>query len=483
MSVDGWNFEHTYTNLPEIFYSNQEPANAPDPQMVVFNRELAQALGLRSDKLADTPQVFAGASLPYGAKPIAQAYAGYQFGHFAMLGDGRAVLLGEQIAPDGRRFDIQLKGSGRTTYSRNGDGLAALSPMLREYIISEAMFALGIPTTRSLAVVLTGKGVIREKVLQGAVLTRVASSHIRVGTFNYISAFGKNEDLRALSDYCILRHFPWIESRKDESQNKYVLLLREVARLQASLIAKWQLVGFVHGVMNTDNMAISGETIDYGPCAFMDAYDPETVFSSIDTAGRYAFGNQSGIGAWNLSRFAESLLPLLHEDEGKAVELAQEEIADYWKLYNESWLAGMRGKLGLSGEEPENIGLVTELLGLMWKHELDYTNTFRSIMYAHQGDSPLFEISEFAAWNEKWRARLGRQKLSQDHAVDIMKKHNPAVIPRNHRVEEALAAAEQGDYSVMNDLLTACREPYQESEHYSLPPEPASCKYKTFCGT
>ncbi|MCL2589064.1 MAG: YdiU family protein, partial [Oscillospiraceae bacterium] len=366
--MEGLNFEHTYTDLPQIFYRFQNPAIAPNPQMVILNHELSKTLGLNPDELKTSPALFAGSSLPYGANPISQAYAGHQFGHFTMLGDGRAVLLGEQITPDGRRFDIQLKGSGRTPYSRGGDGLAALSPMLREYIISEYLFHLGIPTTRSLAVTLTGQDVIREKILPGAVLTRVASSHIRVGTFAYVSHFGTEEDLQKLSDYCIRRHFPWFENEED----KYLLLLREVSMLQASLIAKWQLCGFIHGVMNTDNMAISGETIDYGPCAFMDIYNPDTVFSSIDTFGRYSYKNQPNIGAWNLSRFAESLLPLLSESQDKAIELAEGEILDYLNHYNKNWLVGMRSKLGLISEEDDDSILIAELLDLMNAHKLDY---------------------------------------------------------------------------------------------------------------
>ena len=478
MAIDGWNFEHTYASLPEIFYRDQAPADSPNPQMVIFNRGLTQALGLNGDTLEASPEIFCGHALPDGARPISQAYAGYQFGHFAMLGDGRAVLLGEHVAPDGRRFDIQLKGSGLTHFSRGGDGLAALVPMLREYIISEAMSTLGIPTTRSLAVVLTGKDVVREKVLKGAVLTRVASSHIRVGTFNYISAFGTVEDTRKLADYSIRRHFPWLEKQ----QNKYRLFFKEVSRLQAALIAKWQLVGFIHGVMNTDNMAISGETIDYGPCAFMDTYDPDTVFSSIDTVGRYAYKNQPGIGAWNLSRFAEALLPLFDEDRETAIALAQEDIEDYWKCFNENWLAGMRLKLGIVTNEPEDASLVAELLDLMKKHELDYTSTFRSMISAGQDTWPLLEISELAAWRDRWRVRLNLDNQEPGRVVDVIKKHNPAVIPRNHRVEEALAAADDGDYSVMERLLEACRNPYEDSEEYSAPPK-QTLAYKTFCGT
>jgi len=476
----GWRLEHTYTSLPAIFYRNQNPTTAPTPKMVIFNERLAHDLGLNPEILNAKPEIFSGTKLPHGAKPISQAYAGYQFGYFAMLGDGRAVLLGEQITPQGSRYDIQLKGSGPTHFSRNGDGLAALLPMLREYIISEAMFCLGIPTTRSLAVALTGRDVTREKVLPGAVLTRVASSHIRVGTFNYASAYGTKEDLRALADYSIWRHFSILTNKENAEQNKYVQFLREVAKLQASLIAKWQLVGFIHGVMNTDNMAISGETIDYGPCAFMDIYDPDTVFSSIDAAGRYAYKNQPKIGAWNLSRLAESLLPLIHEDNEEALSLAQREIEYYWDSYNDNWLAGMRAKLGIVTPEPDDINLITGLLDLMARHKLDYTNTFYALA---NPDKKLFlDTSDFHAWHKKWQDRLSRQMQSQ-LSTDTMKKANPAVIPRNHRVEEALSAAESGDYSVMNSLLAALNKPYEESETYSLPPALASCNYKTFCGT
>jgi len=483
MSADGWNFENTYKNLPEIFYRSQKPMAAPNPQMVIFNRGLALALGLNSATLENAPEIFAGNSLPDGAIPISQAYAGYQFGHFAMLGDGRAVLLGEHVTHDNRRFDIQLKGPGRTPFSRGGDGFAALAPMLREYIISEAMFHLDIPTTRSLAVVLSGRDVARERVLQGAVLTRVASSHIRVGTFDYISAFGTFEDLRSLADYSIRRHFHYLECPEYADQNKYLLFFREVARVQAFLIAKWQLVGFVHGVMNTDNMAISGETIDYGPCAFMDAYDPDTVFSSIDTFGRYAYKNQPAIGAWNLARLGEALSPLLCADQADAAALVQEEISLYWRRYNENWLIGMRAKLGFIGEDPEDTEIIAQLLGLMKKHKADYTAMFRSIAPMASNGPELSETSEFAAWQNAWQGRLTRQSQRVACATELMRKCNPAVIPRNHRVEEALHAAEQGDLSVMNKLLEALRTPYKDSDIYSLPPNPTSCKYKTFCGT
>ena len=450
MQNEGWNLEHTYTKLPEMFYRNQKPEAAPVSQMCLFNHELAESLGLNANKLSVAAGIFAGTQLPYGAKPISQAYAGYQFGHFTMLGDGRAVVLGEQITPSGNRFDIQLKGSGATPFSRGGDGYAALSPMLREYIISEAMFHLGIPTTRSLAVALTGRNVIREKILPGAVLTRVASSHIRVGTFNYAAAYGTQEDVRTLVDYCIWRHFPELEGLED----RFHLFAREVARLQAELIAKWQLVGFVHGVMNTDNMAICGETIDYGPCAFLDVYAPNTVFSSIDTEGRYAYKNQPKMAAWNLAHFA-----------------GESEVSYFWECYERSWLQGMKNKLGILNDESEDAALISELLDLMATHKLDYTNTFRSLL------SP---ISELKNWQAKWAARLSRQP--QINITDIMNRHNPAVIPRNHRVEEALAAAENGDMSLTHKLLAALSKPYQDNAEYSQPPKVCG-NYRTFCGT
>ena len=474
MPNQGWNFENTYANLPPIFYSKQKPATVPAPQMIVFNNDLAADLGLDSDALRLSADIFSGNILPPDSNPIAQAYAGYQFGHFAMLGDGRAVLLGEHVAPDGRKFDIQLKGAGLTPYSRGGDGLAALLPMLREYIISEAMHHLGIPTTRSLAVVLTGKDVIREKVLQGAVLTRVAASHIRVGTFNFAAAYGTHEDLRLLADYTIERHFPHLTDIND----KYLLLLRETSQQQAALIAKWQLIGFVHGVMNTDNMAISGETIDYGPCAFMDFYDPGTVFSSIDIRGRYAYKNQPAIGAWNLSRLAEALLPLIEEsvaNQEKAIELAKIEIADYMTSYEKHWLNGMCSKLGFVDSETGDAALAAKLLDLMMAHKLDYTSTFRTLSNGEKVDG-------ISAWQSQWHARLERQSISPKDAMISMKRYNPSVIPRNHHVEEALTAAEYGDFSVMHNLLAALQNPYEDSPVYSKPPQD-NINYRTFCGT
>ncbi|BAH43751.1 conserved hypothetical protein [Brevibacillus brevis NBRC 100599] len=481
----GWNFDNSYTTLPKSFFSRLNPPPVRSPKLAILNERLAKSLGLNVEALQSEEVIamLAGNKTPEGAMPLAQAYAGHQFGHFTMLGDGRALLLGEQITPTGERFDIQLKGSGRTPYSRGGDGRAALGPMLREYIISEAMHGLGIPTTRSLAVVTTGESVYRESELPGAILTRVAASHIRVGTFQFAARFCSIEDLRALADYTLQRHFPEIETE----ENRYLLLLKGVIQRQAALIAKWQLVGFIHGVMNTDNMAISGETIDYGPCAFMDTYDPATVFSSIDVQGRYAYGNQPYIAVWNLSRFAESLLPLLHENEAQAVKIAEDVLAEFSKLYHSNWLTGMRAKLGLFNEEEQDEALIEGLLNMMKEHRADYTNTFRALTLNQPEETVLFGTSEFTEWHEQWKARLTRQPEDTDAVQQGMKKNNPAVIPRNHRVEEALEAAwKEGDYTVMERLLTVLSDPYaytpEQVEYTTLPAESAR-PYQTFCGT
>ncbi|MBB5147917.1 uncharacterized protein YdiU (UPF0061 family) [Ureibacillus thermosphaericus] len=478
----GWNFHNSYATLPPIFYTQLNPTPVAFPKLVVFNESLAEELNLNSDALQTEEGVatFAGNKIPEGAEPLAQAYAGHQFGYFTMLGDGRAILLGEHVNTQNQRFDIQLKGSGRTPYSRGGDGRAALGPMLREYIISEAMHALGIPTTRSLAVITTGETVIREQLLPGAILTRVASSHIRVGTFEFARKFGSKEDLQALCDYTIERHYPHLAKEK----NPYLQLLKEVIEKQAALIAKWQLVGFVHGVMNTDNMTVSGETIDYGPCAFMDLYHPETVFSSIDTYGRYAYGNQPKIGGWNLARFAEALIPLLDENKEKAVRLAKEAIETYPDLYVFYYLDGMRKKLGLLNEEAEDEALIQDLLQLMETYKQDYTNTFRALTL-QKFEEPFFQTPEFQDWYQRYQARLKRQ-----NSIDIMqmmKQHNPSVIPRNHRVEEAIeAAVERGDFTVMKKLLSIITNPYAysaEQEEYCTLPEYPDEPYITYCGT
>jgi len=479
MQNEKWNLNNSYSKLPKIFYTKQQPTPVCNPKLVLFNDSLAEFLGVPLQS-----EVFAGNAVPENATPISQAYAGHQFGYFTMLGDGRAVLLGEQITPSGKRFDIQLKGSGKTSYSRGGDGRAAIKPMLREYLISEAMHALGIETTRSLAVVETGETVAREKLLPGAILTRVAASHIRVGTFEYAANFGTIENLRRLADYTIERHFPYIIS----NEHKYLSLLQEVIQRQASLVAKWQLVGFVHGVMNTDNMAISGETIDYGPCAFMDTYNPNTVFSSIDKRGRYAYKNQPKIAAWNLARFAESLLPILHEDKKKALKITQEELDKFHEIYHSYWLKGMREKLGLFEETNGYDILIYNLLELMQKYKADYTNTFRALTLGNIDKSSnieLFAKPEFYDWNNQWQLRLAQQKQSEQEIKKIMQQNNPVIIPRNHLVEEALDSAENGDLSLIKKLLNSVSNPYDytiEQEYFNSP-IPTSCGYKTFCGT
>ncbi|WP_434088019.1 protein adenylyltransferase SelO [Cytobacillus solani] len=481
----GWNFDNSYARLPNSFYSSMSPNPVHEPKLVILNGSLAASLGLDLQELQseENVSVFAGNQFPKSASPLAQAYAGHQFGHFTMLGDGRAILIGEQITPNGERYDIQLKGSGRTPYSRGGDGRAALAPMLREYIISEAMYGLGIPTTRSLAVVTTGESIIRETYLPGAILTRVAASHIRVGTFQYASKLSTEENLKILADYTIDRHF----SEIDSSDKRYLSLLKEVINRQAKLVAKWQLVGFIHGVMNTDNMSICGETIDYGPCAFMDTYNPATVFSSIDTRGRYAYGNQPYIASWNLARLAETLLPLLHENEEKALEMAQDAIGQFTELYQANWLAGMRAKLGIFNTEEQDEDLVKDLLKMMEIYQADFTNTFRSLTFDRHEDLVLFGKDEFSQWVELWKARLQRQQESIESSKQLMRDSNPAVIPRNHRVEEALdAAVDEGDYSVMERLLEVLSKPYAHTEkqaEYCTQPLPSDRPYRTFCGT
>lgn len=481
----GWNFDNSYARLPDSFFTRVNPTRVRMPKIVILNNSLAPSLGIDVKALQSEEGVaiLSGNKIPEGSLPIAEAYAGHQFGHFTMLGDGRAVLLGEHVVSNGERFDIQLKGSGITPYSREGDGRAALGPMLREYIISEAMNSLGIPTTRSLAVVTTGEYVFRETRQIGAILTRVASSHLRVGTFQYISKWGTKEELRILADYTLKRHFPYVY----DSKNRYLSLIKEVIKLQAALIAKWQLVGFIHGVMNTDNMTVSGETIDYGPCAFMDEYDPETVFSSIDIHGRYAYGNQPIIAKWNLKRFAKSLLVLLDDDSDKALKLVNYAISEFDGLYHKAWISGIRAKLGIFDEESEDETLVQTLLDLMYKYNADYTNTFLSLTFQKFDDLPFSETEEFAKWKKLWQERLGRQKESIDSSIELMKRSNPALIPRNYIVEEALeAAVKYSDYSVIKDFLDALSCPYAHSAKqakYSEHPKKSCSPYQTFCGT
>ncbi len=481
----GWNLDHSYLQLPGAFYTRLNPTPVSAPTLVLFNDPLARSLGLDADALdgEEGAAIFSGNHLPEGAQPLAQAYAGHQFGHFTILGDGRAHLLGEQITPSGERYDIQLKGSGQTPYSRRGDGRAALGPMLREYIISEAMHALGIPTTRSLAVVTTGDPVFRETVLPGSILTRVAASHLRVGTFEFAARTRTIDELRSLADYTIQRHYPGVET----SENPYLGLLQEVIKRQAVLIARWQLVGFIHGVMNTDNMALSGETIDYGPCAFMDTYSPDTVFSSIDHQGRYAYGNQPYMGAWNLTRFAETLLPLLHPDQPRAVTLAQDALAEYSALYQRHWLEGMTAKLGLFTQETDDESLVQELLKMMQDHGADYTNTFLALTFAETENTPMSDTTEFQQWLAKWQARRARQEQPIAAAQKLMRDNNPAVIPRNHQVEAALETAwKENDPGPLHRLLAVLEKPYAhtpEQAAYAAPPAPNTRPYQTYCGT
>ena len=481
----GWNFDNSYARLPDYLHTRLDPTPVRAPRMAIFNRSLAETLGLNSNALAGDAGVaiFSGNRIPEGAQPICQAYAGHQFGHFTMLGDGRAHLLGEHLTPTGERFDIQLKGSGQTPFSRGGDGRAVLGPMLREYLISEAMHALGIPTTRSLAVVTSGEPVYRETPLPGAILTRVAASHIRVGTFEYLAAQRNLEGIRTLAEYTIRRHFPELL----HADNPFLALLQAVLERQVSLVVQWLHVGFIHGVMNTDNMALCGESIDYGPCAFMDSYDPATVFSSIDQGGRYAFGRQPSMVQWNLTRLAETLLPLLHDEEEKAVELANQSLNTFPDVFRHFRLAGMRAKLGLFNEEDDDMSLMQDLLTCMQKNQADYTNTLRDLALETLPDTPVFRDPNFTAWHQRWQARLTRQEESMDTARERMRAHNPAFIPRNHRVEEALAAAqERHDFTVLERLLEVLSRPYDDQPEYAeyrQPPAPSDQPYKTFCGT
>jgi uncharacterized protein YdiU (UPF0061 family) len=485
-------FQHSYAALPSRFYARVAPTAAPDPKLVVFNSSLARDLGLDPGALEpDAAAMFSGTRLPEDADPIAMAYAGHQFGGFVpSLGDGRAILLGEVRARDGTLRDVQLKGAGLTPFSRNGDGRAALGPMLREYLVSEAMHAFGIPTTRSLAVVTTGEQVYRESALPGAILTRVAASHIRVGTFQYFAARGDHDALRALLEYVIARHYP--EAR--DADVPALSVLTSVVKRQAALIADWMLVGFIHGVMNTDNMSIAGETIDYGPCAFMDAYDPNTVFSSIDHRGRYAFRNQPVIARWNVARFAETLLPLIDPQTEKAIELATRVIEPFITEFDSRFLGGMRRKIGLSVSAEGDDDLVRRLLALMEKSHADLTLTFRALALTAENpaEEPRLrerltaEPAEIGSWLGDWRSFMDRDPKPRDERVAGMLAASPAFIPRNHRVQAALEAAEAGDYEPFRILLGVIQHPFEaqpERCQYAEPPQPSERVLQTFCGT
>ncbi len=474
--------ENSFTELPAVFFSRLSPTPVREPELVIFNEKLADEIGLSLSGMdeEERTELLSGNLVPDGAEPFAQAYAGHQFGNFTMLGDGRALVLGEHLTPSGRRLDLQFKGSGRTPYSRSGDGRAALGPMLREYVVSEAMHALGIPTTRSLAVVATGETVYRESELPGAILTRTASSHIRVGTFEFASLHEDKAITQALLDYLIRRHFPAIEER----ENKPIALLEAAIEQQADLITHWMRVGFIHGVMNTDNMALSGETIDYGPCAFMDAFAPDTVFSSIDHKGRYAYANQPLIAQWNLARLAESLLPLIEQPRDEAIPLVEEKLNGFEQVYKAKWLAMMGNKLGLAEAKKEDESLITDLLDWMHQNKADFTNTFRDLGRPELPDDELYASESFQTWQARWQARLGEEEL--DSSLALMHSVNPSVIPRNHKVEEGLQAAENGDLKPFRNLLEALEKPYEDGDHltpYQSPPKPEEKVLQTFCGT
>ena len=480
----GWNFDNTYSKLPESFISKISPIPVKSPELTIFNYNLAEKLGLNFSSIEknDLSKLFSGNLLPEGSKSIAQAYAGHQFGHFTMLGDGRAVLMGEHVSKNNERFDIQFKGSGQTPFSRNGDGRAALGPMLREYIISEAMHSLNVPTTRSLAVVKTGEDVVRENILQGAILTRVASSHLRVGTFQYVAMRNNESELRTLVDYTINRHYPNIK----KSKNKAIDLLKVLIELQIDLVVNWMRVGFIHGVMNTDNMSISGETIDYGPCAFMDTYDPKTVFSSIDELGRYAYFNQPSITKWNLARFAECLISLIDPKKEKAIEIATETINSFNKSYETKWINMMRDKLGLFGQDQKDQVLIIDLLTWMHKNKADYTNTFCFLMDENFQHNKIYNDENFLTWKERWKERLKLNNNTPEKYLSLMKSVNPLVIPRNHKVEEVLESANNNDLSPLKKLIKVLEKPYEKTKEnidYQSPAPASDKKYKTFCGT
>ena len=477
-----WSFDNTYSKLSDTFKEKIKPTPVNNPALLILNKELAKDLHLDFSKIdkKDLAKLFSGNLLPEGSNTIAQAYAGHQFGHFTMLGDGRAVLLGEHLVNKNNRFDIQFKGSGKTSFSRSGDGRAVLGPMLREYIISEAIHALKIPTTRSLAVVKTGEKVLRESLLPGAILTRVASSHIRVGTFQYIAAKQNIDDLKTLVDYTIDRHYPEINS----SNNKALDLLNLVMVKQCQLVVNWMRIGFIHGVMNTDNMAISGETIDYGPCAFMNHYNPKTVFSSIDKFGRYSFSNQPLITKWNLARFAECLIPLIDKNEDSAIRIVIETVDNFQKIYESKWLNMMRDKLGLFGEDKNDDKLINNLLIWMEANKADYTNTFCHLMNLEVADHELYKDKNFINWYNEWQKRLLLNNNLKEKYLNLMKNTNPIVIPRNHKVEEALKAANNNDIKPINDLIEILKKPYEINENiseYQFPNK--DNKYQTFCGT
>ncbi len=480
LSDPGWNLQNSYTQISDKLFSELKPDAVNNPSTIIINNQLAKKLGLNLKGISekDLSNLFSGNQLPHGAKPFAQAYAGHQFGQFTILGDGRAHVVGEQMTPEGEIFDIQYKGSGRTPYSRGGDGKAALGPMLREYLISEAMYYLGIPTTRSLAVVETGEKVYREVPLKGSILTRVASSHIRIGTFQFLAAHKDYQSMKSLLDFSIKRHFSDLKF----SENIAIEFIKAVMQNQINLIVEWMRVGFIHGVMNTDNSTISGETIDYGPCAFMDHYDANTVFSSIDTQGRYSFANQPSIIQWNLVRLAECLLPLIDENEKKSIEIAQNLLNTFSSLFKDRWLQMMKKKLGIKDQSEDDEELINNLIKWMQQKKPDFTNTFCNLMNYDHADDEEFEDDEFNNWKREWKKRVKSKEY-----LDVMMSCNPILIPRNYLVEDALSEAEiDGKLDKFNELNEIISSPYQLKKvniKYLKTPTKTNIPYKTFCGT
>ena len=470
-------FDNTYLSLPSIFYSKTHPSQVKNPATVLFNSSLNNNLGISFSSAEEIAPLLSGNQLAEGSVPFAQAYAGHQFGHFTMLGDGRAIVLGEHITQQNERLDVQLKGSGQTPYSRRGDGKASVKAMLREYLMSEAMHFLDIPTSRSLAVIATGEPIYRETVQEAAVLTRIMRSHIRVGTFEYARYFTSPANLESLLHYTINRHFPELKN----ATNPALALLEQVMKRQISLIVEWMRVGFIHGVMNTDNTSIIGDTFDYGPCAFMNAYHPDTVFSSIDSTGRYAYGNQPKIIKWNMAKLAEALLPLIHDDEDTAIKLAVDVLNTFDEIYTQKWYNMMFAKIGITTPQEHDDALVHELLNLMRAQKADYTNTFNYL-----SGIDVEEMPWITPWHNKWLARIGNKRETKTEATLVMQKVNPVIVPRNQFVEEALQLAENGDLSAFNMLLEALKTPYtftHEKQPYLKPDISFDESYQTFCGT
>ena len=474
-------FQSTYTSLPPIFYKPTNPTPVKNPSLILFNHELGEEFNLDLTQ-EEIINIFSGNTIIPDSKPISQAYAGHQFGNFTMLGDGRAILLGELLSVKSERKDIQLKGSGRTSFSRGGDGRATLSSMLREYIISEAMYHMGIPTSRSLCVISTGEPVYRDTKQEGAILTRVASSHIRVGTFEYAYQFTDEKSLSTFVEYTIQRHYPECL----QTENSVLSFFKKVIHNQLELIIHWLRIGFIHGVMNTDNMTVSGETIDYGPCAFMNSYNPSTVFSSIDIGGRYAFGSQAAIAQWNLACLANSLLPLIDKNVNSAIQKAQEALDEYSDLFNEKYWEMMGKKVGISSVSLEDRAFIQEFLDWMFHNSADYTNTFLVLELDLKIENGIYSDENFLNLKEKWNKRLNEKNISRDVAISLMQKSNPCMIPRNHKIESALQSAVSGDLSEYKDLLKVLKNPYIRKPYDELQleiPIDGDFGYRTFCGT